>query len=103
MIFAIKIIYKDYLKNEKNQENFFREIKIHLHINDKNVIKLYNVFSDKDNIYLLLEPMIEGDLFNIVRKHHHLSEKNVSKIVLNVCKGVRALHEKEIFHRDLKL
>ena len=47
--------------------------------------------------------MLDGDLWSVVQKYHHLSEKNTSKIILNVLKGVRALHEKDVFHRDIKL
>lgn len=103
MIFAIKKIYKDYLNDERNEENLLREIKINLHLNDKNVIKLYHVFSDQNNLYMVMEPMIEGDLWNLTKKQHHITEKNTKKIITNICKGVSYIHEKDIIHRDLKL
>jgi hypothetical protein len=38
--------------------------------------------------------MIGGTLWQLKRKNHHLSETKVSKVVGNVCRGLKALHEK---------
>ena len=36
-------------------ENLKREIRIQRNLNHPNVIKLFNYFEDKDNVYLILE------------------------------------------------
>ena len=47
--------------------------------------------------------MLDGNLYSVIKKKHRVSEKQASRIVKNICKGVRALHEKDVLHRDLKL
>lgn len=42
---------------------FFNEIKILSMLNHPNIIKLYGVFSDDDNIYMIMEYIEGGELF----------------------------------------
>ena len=93
-IYALKMISKSLINEQKIEENLFREIKIHSHLDHKNILRLYKVFHDKANVYMLLEYMISGTLWQLKRKVHHLSENKVSKIINNVCQGLKALHLK---------
>ena len=51
----MKIIKKETIKKETFLEQLIREIKIQTFLNHVNIIKLYSVFHDRFNVYLLLE------------------------------------------------
>lgn len=68
----MKIIAKDPLKKEKCEENLLREIQIQGSLNDSHLLKLYGVFEDEKNIYLIMEPMLDGSLWGIKKKFYSL-------------------------------
>jgi serine/threonine protein kinase len=72
-------------------------------LNDSQLLRLYGVFSDEKNKYLIMEPMLGGSLWENKKKFKTFKEKHVSAIVLNLCEAVKSLHEKDILHRDIKL
>lgn len=68
------------------------------------LIMLYNSFSDKKNIYLLLELCEGGDLYNLLRitKTNRFSETVAQFYMACVVLGLEAMHSREICYRDLK-
>ena len=50
-----------------------------------------------------MEPMVDGDLWSMLKKQYQVPEKNVRKIIVNICKGINYIHQRDILHRDLKL
>ena len=103
MIFAMKVISKQTISSLKIDQNIVREIKIQSYLNDPFITHLYGVFSDDKNLYMLLEPLLDGNLWSIKKKHHRMSERTVSQILKSICRGVQALHSRDIIHRDIKL
>lgn len=70
-----------------------------------NIVKLYGFFDDATNIYLLMEYMEGGTLFDYLKKHKAkggLPEVEVSKRMKEICSAVYYLHDMEIAHRDIK-
>jgi serine/threonine protein kinase len=47
--------------------------------------------------------MLDGSIWENKKKFRTFKEKHVSAIVLYLCEAVKALHEKDILHRDIKL
>ncbi|KAJ6730608.1 SERINE/THREONINE-PROTEIN KINASE TNNI3K-RELATED [Salix viminalis] len=54
-------------------------------------------------MFLLAEFMPGGSLYDYLHKNHNILELHqVLKFVIDVCKGMEYLHQKNIIHRDLK-
>lgn len=53
-------------------------------------------------VYIVLELMEGGELFDRIRKHNGLTEKNAKFIFYQIVLAVNHLHENGITHRDLK-
>lgn len=86
-----------------------REISTHwkVSMNSDYIVKIADLYectrSRKKYILLVLEYMAGGELFNqIIKKSKPFSEKQVAKIMFQICSAVNELHEKNIAHRDLK-
>jgi len=103
--FALKTILK---AKVSDVEQLNREIKILKEVDHPHIIKLYDVYEDINNVYLVTELCTGGELYDrVVEKTHskegHFSEFDAAKIIRNILLGIQYCHEeKHIVHRDLK-
>lgn len=72
------------------------------YLNHPNILKLYGVFHDEENIYLILEYMEEGTLYSALKKKKTFKQADASKKLRDVLDGVFYLHKQKIAHRDIK-
>ena len=106
---ALKVICKDLLyegtaeENQKAMEQLTREIKLQAYMNHPNLVKLYDFFADRKNIYLVLELACDGHLYDWLEKKRTFSEESASVIIREVVTGVHYMHELGVIHRDIKL
>ena len=71
--------------------------------NHPNIVKLYGFFDDREHIYLILEYMEEGTLFESLRKRKdRMPESEVSQRITEMSSAIKYLHESEVAHRDIK-
>ena len=84
-------------------EQFILEVKIQSFIQNPFIVKVYGIFDDKESIYMLLEYLEGGTLYNLLKKcTGKLTEEEVSTKIRMICLAVNCLHEKGIAHRDIK-
>lgn len=67
-----------------------------------NIITLYDVYITSEKIYIVMELMKGGELFDYVVQKGTLTEDEASFIVRKVISALVYMHEKNIIHRDLK-
>lgn len=77
-----------------------REIKMLLSINSENIIKIKDILTSNNNIYIVL-PYYKKDLFTYIPKILGKPHK-IFKILLGIAKGLLDLHEMHIMHGDIK-
>ncbi|KAI8342863.1 kinase-like domain-containing protein [Chlamydoabsidia padenii] len=65
------------------------------------VIKIEKVFDEPNHIYLVLEYVSGGDLFDLVAKKG-LTESETRFIFFQLFAGIKFLHERQVAHRDMK-
>ena len=98
MIRAMKIMPKS---DELNDSSVLNELYILKKIDQQNVIKIYEFYSDEKNFYLITEYCSGGDLYTAT-KNQNLSEKQVANIIYQILLALNNLHKMKIMHRDLK-
>lgn len=67
-----------------------------------NIISLYDVYVTSDKIYIVMELMLGGELFDYVVERGTLTESEAADIMIKVTDALVYMHSKNIIHRDLK-
>lgn len=98
---AIKIIDKK--KQDVDQLKLLeREIDIMKKLSHPNIVQLYEVFYTSTNIYLVLEFVSGGELYDQIVARGSFTESDASGIVKQVLSATAHMHQHGIAHRDLK-
>ena len=106
-IYALKRV-KFYKLSDKEKENALNEIRILASINDKNVISYKEAFFDEkdSSLGIVMEYANKGDLFQLITERkktkNYFTEQEVWKVFIQLLKGLKALHDLKILHRDIK-
>jgi serine/threonine protein kinase len=102
--FACKVIDKRQveLKFSGLLEQFYVEINVLKALNHPNIIHLEDTFESADRIYMVMELMDGGELFDYVVEKGTLSEEEASILVRKITSAVAHMHGQNIIHRDLK-
>mmetsp|Transcript_21084 Transcript_21084/g.30464 ORF Transcript_21084/g.30464 Transcript_21084/m.30464 type:complete len:427 (+) Transcript_21084:129-1409(+) len=83
-------------------EQFYVEIKVLSELNHPNIIKLEDVFETADRIFIVMEIMNGGELFDYVVEKGTLSEQEAASIVRRITSAIAHMHAHGVIHRDLK-
>lgn len=99
---AIKL-YKPWVLAERNQAfRIERELRHGLNISSPHIVKSYELGSDGDVMYLVME-LLEGvNLRQWMAAHHKRSFSEFTEIATGIVKGIHALHSHDLIHRDIK-
>lgn len=93
-------------ENEIHQTNFNRtlnERNILESVLHPSIVKLYYAFQDRDKVYLILEYLAGGELFNHLAQEKFMSEKNAAFYIAQIILALRYLHTQlGVIYRDLK-
>ncbi|KAE8348805.1 hypothetical protein BDV28DRAFT_164043 [Aspergillus coremiiformis] len=79
-----------------------REVVIMKLIEHPNVVRLYDVWENRGELYLVLEYVEGGELFNYLSKYGPLEEFEAVKLFRQIIAGLAYCHRFSICHRDLK-
>ncbi|KAK3017221.1 hypothetical protein RJ639_007139 [Escallonia herrerae] len=101
--FAVKILEKTRIVDLKITDQIKREIATLKLLKHPNVVRLYEVIASKTKIYMVLEYVNGGELFDRIASRGKLSEAEGRKLFQQLIDGVSYCHNKGVFHRDLKL
>ncbi|KAJ6095278.1 hypothetical protein N7486_006024 [Penicillium sp. IBT 16267x] len=79
-----------------------REVVIMKLIEHSNVISLYDVWENRGELYLVLEYVEGGELFDYVSQNGPLPEEEAVRLFRQIIAGLGYCHRFNICHRDLK-
>ncbi len=66
------------------------------------VIKLYNIYESEHHIYLVLECLNGGELFNRIQVKGQYNENDACTLMKKLLSALAFMHSKGIMHRDIK-
>uniref|UniRef100_A0A8C9ZHM3 Calcium/calmodulin-dependent protein kinase 1Da n=1 Tax=Sander lucioperca TaxID=283035 RepID=A0A8C9ZHM3_SANLU len=99
-MFAVKCIPKKALKGKESSiEN---EIAVLRKIKHENIVALEDIHESPDHLYLIMQLVSGGELFDRIVEKGFYTEKDASTLIRQVLDAVNYLHKMGIVHRDLK-
>ena len=101
-IYAVKIIDKTQLAKEHLEEQLKREISILKQLRHRFVVSMKEVLQTTRHIYIVLELITGGELFDKIVQNERLPEDLARKYFQQLIVAVRHCHKHGIAHRDLK-
>ncbi|CAR23846.1 protein kinase GIN4 [Lachancea thermotolerans CBS 6340] len=112
---AVKIVSKSIFGNQSNSSTIVgsndpdvlpygieREIIIMKLLNHPNVLRLYDVWETNSSLYMVLEYVEKGELFNLLVDRGPLPENEAVRFFRQIIIGISYCHALGIVHRDLK-
>jgi len=98
---AIKCINKKNLKKDELQL-LTREINIMQKLRHKSIIQLIDIFETPNDLFLVLELVSGGELFDQIVERGSYSESDAANLIRQVLEGIAYMHRHGVVHRDLK-
>jgi len=99
---AIKILQRDIMESSK-VERALKEIEILRKLSHPHVVKLLDVILTDDRIYLIMEYVTGGELFEYVKHNSKLTESRARGIFLQIIDTLIYFHSINIIHRDINM
>ena len=72
------------------------------HANHPNIVRLFECYETDDKIYLQLELVSGGQLFDRIVMMGYYGEEDAKRIITDILNAVCYLHKTGVVHRDLK-
>ncbi|XP_057533874.1 CBL-interacting serine/threonine-protein kinase 8-like [Amaranthus tricolor] len=99
---ALKVLDRSTICSKKMVEQIKREITILKTVRHPHVVRLYEVLASRTKIYIILEYITGGELFDKIAKRRRMSEVQARKYFQQLIDGIDFCHSKGVYHRDLK-
>lgn len=99
--FAVKQIKRGNLSKEE-LDTVFLEVEIMKKIDHPNCVKLYQMYQSKKKVYMVLELLTGGELFDRIVQKGNYSEAEAAALTKTLLEALKYLHGINIVHRDLK-
>ena len=98
--FALKIVDKS--KIQGKEQMIRDEIDIMRRCKHPNIVRMYEDYDTTRHIYLVMELIQGGDLFDAISSSVKFTEAVTRNYVKDIAKSLDYLHKRKIVHRDLK-
>lgn len=67
-----------------------------------NLLRIYDVYEEPENFYIVSELCTGGELFDQISLRKSFTEPAASVYFHQILQAIRYLHENRIMHRDIK-
>ncbi|XP_054805611.1 CBL-interacting protein kinase 24 [Prosopis cineraria] len=99
---AIKVMSKSTILEHRMVEQIKREISIMKIVRHPNIVRLHEVLASQTKIYIILEFVMGGELYDKIVQQGKLSENESRRYFQQLIDAVAHCHSKGVYHRDLK-
>lgn len=100
-IFALKVQSKHQLIESGQAEGVIDEANILMRLRSPFIIRLYNIFQDKQRVYMLTS-LLQGGELEAVMGDKAMEVEDARFYAAGILEGLSYMHRRHIIHRDLK-
>lgn len=98
---ALKVPRSDRLRESADLEEFLQEARTAASLRHPGIVTVYDVHSDEDGIYIVME-FVEGDTLSKHVKRNPPSQSEAVRLMIEMAEAIAYAHERGLVHRDLK-
>jgi serine/threonine protein kinase len=99
---AIKILNRSKIRSLDMEQKVRREIKILRLFDHPHIIRLYEVIDTPTDIFVIMEYVSGGELFDYIVMKGRLAEAEARRFFQQILTGIEYCHHHMVVHRDLK-
>lgn len=99
---AIKILDKEKIQKQNMGNQIKKEISIMKMVKHKYVVEMIEVLASKTKIFIVLELVTGGELFDKIVQVGKLNEQQARFYFQQLVEGIEYCHKLGVCHRDLK-
>ena len=99
---SVKILKEEYAKDKEFVEKFKREAAAAASLSDNNIVNVYDVGSQGDINYIVMEYIEGKTLKEIIVQNGRLESDHAIDIAIQIAKALVCAHRNNIVHRDIK-
>ena len=89
----LRVVERKYLEELRNEIDILRAL------DHPNIVKAYEVYETKGNIYVVMEYCSGGDLYS----RAPYTENESAPLISQICSAICFMHKNGVVHRDLKV
>jgi serine/threonine protein kinase len=98
---AVKVQKKSGMQ-EEDKLAVLEEVRIMKLLKHRNIVQFIDFFDEEDNMYVVIEYLAGGTMFDRVVKKDHYNEKEARDLIYIFLKAVQHCHDRNVIHRDIK-
>ncbi|KAF0030030.1 hypothetical protein F2P81_016761 [Scophthalmus maximus] len=98
--YALKVISKDKCRGKEHMIQ--SEVSILRRVKHPNIVLLIEEMDTHSELYLVMELVKGGDLFDAITSSNKYTERDASCMLFNLASAIKYLHGLNIVHRDIK-
>lgn len=99
---AIKILHKEYARDQTFRDRFLREARTAALLAHKNIIHIDDFGIEANQPYLVMPYIFGGTLQTVIQNHQSLRLAQVLSYLEDICAALGYAHSKGVVHLDLK-
>lgn len=99
---AVKVLKEDYADNEQFVKKFMKEAQAAAKLAHPNIVNVYDVGSENDLHYIVMELMSGPSLNDYLDEKGVLSAQETVDLIYSIALGLNHAHANGIIHRDIK-
>jgi serine/threonine-protein kinase len=83
-------------------QRFKREASLMIDFKDEHIVQVYDHFKEGSSYYIVMEYVDGISLDKLIEQRGFLSSEVAALIFIEICKGLKYAHDKDVIHRDIK-
>lgn len=99
---AVKVLKEEFTRDSQFVEKFKREATAAASLSDNNIVNIYDVGSQDEINYIVMEYVKGKTLKEVIRSKNRLEVEESVDIAMQIAKALQCAHRNNIIHRDIK-